>query len=126
MSRRLKKNIPFLHALAKGSQPQRKGILQGAKKDLLETICECALNVLHGNVPLSSSEKRKLKSHKHTLRNLCNRKIALQNKKRKLLNQKGGFLPALIAPIIASLVGDIAVKGIQHGIRRRRQRQKKK
>ena len=126
MSQRLRNNAPYLHVLAGGTPVQRKGVLRGAKKDLIETVCECALNILQGNISLSKTEKQKLNCHKHTLRSLCNRKVGLNKKKKKLLNQKGGFLPALIAPIVASLVGDFAIRGIRRGIQRRRQRRTKK
>ena len=61
-------------------------------------LCECALNVLNGNIPLKPADKKKLKKYKQNLRSLVNRKFSVQ-KKKKTLNQKGGFLGALLTPV---------------------------
>ena len=101
MSQRLRKNSDFLKVLAHASPKQCRGIIEGAKNDLILTMCECASNCLNGNVPLSVSQKRKLAAHKHNLRSLADKSVSLK-KKRKIL-QKGGFLGALIKPIIQTL-----------------------
>ena len=125
MSQRLKANVPYLHVLAKGSQTQRNGVLKGAKKDLVECLCECALNILHGNVPLSGEQKRKLRCHKTTLRALGSRKLSLAKKKKKLVNQKGGFISALAGPVLG-ILGELIIGGIKKGVARRRKRKSKK
>ena len=125
MSRRLEANAPYLHVLAKGSRTQRNGVLKGANKDLVECLCECALNILHGNVPLTSQQKRNLRCHKNTLRSLGSRTVSLTEKKKKLVNQKGGFISALAVPVL-SILGELVIGGIKKGIARRRQRRTKK
>lgn len=104
MSKRLHRNSPFLQVLAKGTAKQRRGLILGADKQLVDCLCECALNVLNGNIPLKPSEKRKLKKYKQNLRSLVNKKVSVQ-KKKKTLNQKGGFLGALLTPILSALGG---------------------
>jgi len=60
-------------------------------------------------LPLSSAQKQELTRHKQKLRRLVNKKGL---KHKKLLLQRGGFLPALLAPVVSSLlptvVGSIA------------------
>ena len=103
MSKRLQAHAPYLHVLVNGTAKQREGILRGANKELIYCLCECALNVLQGNVKLHNSEKDKLRKHKQRLRVLADKRVAL-GKKRELL-KKGGWVTALIAPILSSLAG---------------------
>ena len=104
MSKRLHRNSPFLHVLAKGTAKQKQGLILGADKQLIDCLCECALNVLNGNIPLKPSDKRKLKKYKNNLRYLVDKKVSVQ-KKKKTLNQKGGFLGALLTPVLSALGG---------------------
>ena len=105
MSKRLKAHAPYLHVLVNGTAKQREGILRGADKELVYCLCECALNVLQGNVKLQGKEKHQLKKYKQRLRDLANKKIALRTKRKLLLKQKGGWVSALIAPVLGTLAG---------------------
>lgn len=51
--RRWQKQSPYLHVLAKGTPQQRKGVILGASNELIDCICEGALNNLNGNGPLT-------------------------------------------------------------------------
>ena len=59
---------------------QRKRMLQYMDKELIDTLCECSLNILKGNLPLSSYRKKQLQNYKTLLRNLVNRKSSWQSK----------------------------------------------
>ena len=102
MSRRMRKNAHFLSTLERANRKQQKGIIEGANNELIHCLCECAVNILKGNVPLSLSQKRKLSQSKKHLRSLADKTVSIP-KKKKLLVQKGGFLPALIGPILGAL-----------------------
>ncbi len=113
MSKRLAKNIDYLRVLCKSNKRQRDGILKGADKELVYTICECIDNCLNGNVKLTGNQVAKLKRKKAVLRRLRDKKVSVTQKK-KLLVQHGGFLSALLAPVIGiagSLIGD-AIGGL--------------
>jgi len=71
--------------------------------EFIKCICECVKNVLVGNVSLSKEHKRRLKRHKHSLRKLVLKKTTQAEKKR--LVQSGGFLGALLGPIVKVLGG---------------------
>ncbi len=109
MSERLKDHAPYLHVLANGTIQQREGILRGAKKQLIYCLCECALNVLQGNVKLTPVAKSKLNKHKRLLRDLADKKIPVTRKKKLLLTQKGGWVTALLPPILGAL-GSLLLK----------------
>ena len=53
---------------------QRKSIIEGASTELINAICECALNCLKDNVPLTPIQKGKLERHKERLRSLADKK----------------------------------------------------
>ena len=104
MTRRLKDNAHALHILSKSSSKRRKAILKHAHKELITCLCECALNVLKGRVPLSPTQKKKLTRHKKHLRALADKKSS-HAKRKRLLVQKGGFLGSLLAAILGTLGG---------------------
>lgn len=106
MSQRIKKHQPFLHLLARSRPKQRKILLRQATKDELLSLFEICLNIIKGNIPLKAEDFKKLKRHKGLLRTLSDKKVTLKHKK-KLINQKGGFIANLAAfaiPLIASLL----------------------
>lgn len=111
MAKRFKKNLDYLSVLCKCKSKQRCTLLKTADKQLIQTICDCAENVLSGNVPLDSKSKKKLFKHKRLLRQLRGKKSWLA--KRSKLVQSGGFLPALLSPllgIVGGLVTDLILK----------------
>ena len=112
MSARLKRNLDLLRVLRKSTPPQRKAILKNYGKDLILCICEIIDNLLQGTVRLSPAQKKTLSKHKSILRQLANKKRAVTEKK-KILVQKGGFLPAVLAPVLsvaATLLGEVLRK----------------
>ena len=102
MSARLKKNLPLLKWLSEAKPKASKAVLKAVDKDVMNTISECCVNVLRGNVPLSQQQKRKLFKHRQALRLLAGRKKVSDKRKRALV-QGGGFLGALLGPIIGVL-----------------------
>lgn len=106
MSARIKRNWPLLKALFEGNARQKRAILQTASGELINTICELALNVLKGNIPLTGSQLKKIRKQKVGIKLFANKKTSIK-KKRKVLNQKGGFLLPLLSvaiPFLTSLI----------------------
>jgi len=112
MSVRLKRNISFLRQLKQASVRKRKLLIAAARPDHLKCIAECAHNIVRGNVRISKGQKKKLKKHAKFIRLIAQKRFSLPKKKR-LLVQRGGFLPALIAPILGiagNLLGELIGK----------------
>ena len=65
---------------------------------------------------LQPSQRKVLEANRSKLRKLANSKVSLKSK-RKMLTQRGGFLPALI-PLIASVAAP-ALQGIVGALTRR-------
>ena len=103
MSKRITRHASLLKHLCKAKPKTIRSIIKTGDKDLISVFSECALNVLKGVVPLTSGQRSKLKRHKNCLRDLVEKKTSLQKKKKIL--QRGGFLGALLPPIISILGG---------------------
>ena len=96
---RLRRNIPHLKNLQKASVPKRKQIITAATSELINTLCDCCLNAVKGNLKISKLQKKKLSRHTSTIRALSKKRQSVSNR-RQLLLQKGGFLPILIRPVL--------------------------
>lgn len=105
MSDRLKKYSKSIKQLTKAPPNLRKLVLRKKLKDkeFVNCLCECAKNILQGNVPLTKAQKKSLSSRKTHLRKLSKKKTSLKQKKEII--QKGGFLGSLLAPIISVISG---------------------
>ena len=102
---RVKEHIPLLRLLAHSTPSQRRELLRRAAPGLIHCLCECALNILKGNIKLTTREKTFLKKYKTKLRHLTNRKVPLARKK-KVLTQRGGganFLPTILKAVLSLL-----------------------
>src|SRR5215475_3440341 len=101
MSKRVLQQRDYLSVLSRCSPQLRKTILSQATPELIQCIGECILNVSNGNVPHKKHKQVKAVAGKvlHTLRN----KTTSLNKKRKVLIQNGGFLPAILIPALTSI-----------------------
>ena len=121
MSSRVKRQANVLKALAKAHPHVCHAILKGASKDLLQCLAECAYNILRGNVLLTPLQKKSLTKYKKQIRQVADKKTILKRKRQ--IVQKGGFLPALLAPLLSSVIAPLAgqaVKGIVKAIRKKK------
>ena len=85
-------------------------VIEQGPTDLITSICECSLNVLKGVIPLTLSQKRRLARYKTHLRALANKKVSRKQKKKHLINQKGGNLLTALLPPVLSVLGSLLVK----------------
>ena len=108
MSTELEDKKVMLKMLYKASPKLRKAILADLPSDVVRLLSECALNVLKGPVVLTPRHKKKLHRHRKNLRDLAKGNTAV--KKKKEIIQTGGFLPALLTGVIASLLPQIIAR----------------
>lgn len=102
MTARIKRNLPLLKRLVTGSFPPEKNRFTRGLDDLIKSIVEIAINTLRGNIPLTKAQLKRLKKEKVVIKKLCNKKQPLK-KKRKTVNQKGGFIGSLLGIAIPFL-----------------------
>jgi len=93
----------LLETLCHLNKNQRAAFLRVADIKFVRSICECVLNTLNGNVTLERRERDRLSKYKTTLRRIA-AKRGNWKEKRKLLVQRGGFLPYIIGPILSILL----------------------
>lgn len=103
MSKPMKSQGEMLRFLSGAKPPVVKAVLKTASTNLIRTLCECCHNVLKGNVPLSKGQKRRLNRYRNSLRTITRKKLS--GKRRKQILQQGGFIGALLGPIIKVLGG---------------------
>ena len=105
MSVSLRKNLPWIQILNNADPKVCKKILKTVPNEVILCLCEIINNYLHGNIPYSKKDLQKLKKYKGCLRCLASktndkRKNGIA-KKRQLLIQNGGFLPAILTPLLS-------------------------
>ena len=105
MSDCLSKNAHLLHVLAHATPQMCKAIIGAADRELITCLCECAQNILNGNVPLTKSHLKHLQQYRSDVHTLVKKRTPKHSKKKIL--QKGGFLPALLAPIAVEVLTKI-------------------
>ena len=91
-----------MHVLKNAKPKLRKALLSNCNKELINTISECVLNVLKGNLKLTDRQKRRLQKFSGQLRSVVGRSVPLAVKK-KLINQRGRFLVPLLPAILSTL-----------------------
>ena len=102
-SKRIRENYHLLATLCECKSKVRKAILAEADKDLVQSICECALNVLNGNVTISKQNMDKLKRYKSTLRLLVDKKCSVSRKHTAIKQKGGNFLLALLPAVVSTI-----------------------
>jgi len=101
MSKLVRKYLPVLKRINKLGEKAKRDYVRKCDREFLDCISECTSNVLKGNVPLTKRQKTKLRRSRKDLRALSVKKTALRKKRRIL--QKGGFLGALLPPVLGVL-----------------------
>jgi len=105
MSKRVKKYAPTLELLAKCDKHTANSVVKSARPEFLNCIGDICYNILQGRVPLSPKDKTKLSKYKQQIRKIANKKTTLKSKRE--LIQKGGFIGAILAPLLGSLITPI-------------------
>lgn len=103
MSKCVIEHLPILKALAASTPRLRRTILESGNLQLIKAIVECIENVIKGNITLDEKHFEKLKRHKGVLRKVSKTPNKLSQKKKVIIQSGGGFLPALLLPVITVL-----------------------
>lgn len=102
----VKKYGPFLEGLCHIPHRYRQKIIKESPKDVIDCVGECCLNIIKGNVRLSNAQKHQLRSRKNHIRLLSKKQVPVSHKK-KIINQKGGFLLPLLGSVLAPILGGL-------------------
>lgn len=104
MSKRFQRNAHKLKELHLASAKTKKRLINSASTDFVRALCDCACNIMNGNVPLTTKHFKQLKKFHKQLKGLTTK--SSQKSKKKVL-QRGGFLGALLGPIARLLLGGL-------------------
>lgn len=104
--KRLRKNRHILHLLKNQNKKFRNSILKTCDDDVIKALIEISINTLNGNNRIPKKILSFLRKHKNTLRCLASTKRTLKAK-RRILIQKGGFLPVLIGTVLSGIIGKL-------------------
>lgn len=109
--KRLMDQKHMLYVLKNSKSKLRKNIMKEAHPELIKTLCEICMNTLNGNIKIPIKCRNYLKKYKRTLRRLSFTKANIPSK-RKLLIQRGGFLPILLGTLLSGILGQIIEKTV--------------
>lgn len=106
MTDRVKRHVLALQLLSrtKKNVALRKAVIAHADADLVCSLCDCAYNILIGNVKISAKQKKVLAKYKNHLRKLANKKVPVKQKRAILQTGSGAFLTALLAPLASTVL----------------------
>ena len=105
MSDLTKQLTPFIITLSDLKPQQRRKFLESCNNKHIRGLEEVCLNICKNSVPLNEDQLKTCKKWRKKIRLLALKRYPLK-KKKELLVQRGGFLPALL-PVIASVLGAV-------------------
>ena len=98
----------LLEKILSAGRRSRKFIIKHLSNKEVKLICEVCLNLIRGNLrvtdPIAYSQ---LKRGRKALTDLADKRKPLKHK-RKILNQKGGFIGAVAAAALPLVIGEVA------------------
>jgi len=101
MSERTRRYLPLLKQINRLGDKVKRQFIKKCDKEFLDCVSECAKNVVKGNVPLKPTQLQRLRRERNKVRALASKKTSLKKKRRIL--QNGGFLTALLPPVLGVL-----------------------
>lgn len=107
----LRRYFPLLKHLAKCSDTDCNHVVRGLSDDVIKLLSQICINVMNKSLIRNPDEAvKRLSPYKKQLKALTRPKTTVTHK-RKTLDQKGGFIGALLGvalPLITSLIGAAA------------------
>lgn len=82
MSKLLTRNLSFLNSLSKATPKEQSKIISEATEDNIRALSEVVLNILNGNLKISSQSKTELKKYKAFLRNFSKNQTSFDKNKK--------------------------------------------
>lgn len=103
--------LPELKKIIKLKSKEQCNHLKHSSDCLINYIADVSSALLRTDIKLKPKQYKKLKKHKKTLLALAKKK-STKSKRKELLKKRGGFLPALIPPllgVLGSVVADMLI-----------------
>jgi hypothetical protein len=97
MSRTVRTNLELLRVIVTLKPSPRRSLIQVADESLVTAICECFLNIVNANIPLTPKVRRKLEKYKRTVRSLASSRGSWKCKRAVLVKHSDNLIPVVIA-----------------------------
>lgn len=86
----------------------RKTVLKRLSNREIKLLCEVCLNLIHGNLKITDSKSfKRLKRGRKVISELADKRKPIGYKKR-LINQKGGFIATIAAATLPVIISEVA------------------
>lgn len=106
--KKVRKHKSFLSLLSDTSPKQRKALVKTMCKGQLQSICEIALNLLNGSIPIPPHIKKKLAPFKSLIRHVADRSVSLAKKKNFLnMNRNSSIISKVLGHLVPTLLNSI-------------------
>ena len=102
ISKTLRDNLYMIKCLDEAKEDTRRGAMRCCSRQMCDSMSEIAANLLKGNIPLTDHQFSILKRYAKDIEALSKKKTRV-SKRREIL-QKGGFLRALLGPVMRFLM----------------------
>jgi hypothetical protein len=106
MSRTVRTNLELLRVIVKLKPSPRRSLIQVADEGLVSAICECFLNIVNANIPLTPKARRKLEKYKRAVRSLASSRGSWKCKRAVLVKHSDNNLIPLVITIALKYLED--------------------
>jgi hypothetical protein len=93
----------FLKKYLNTNNKYRPAQLKKANPEQLKCLCEAALNVVNGRVPIKPCQLKRLKEHSRFVRHIAASKAPIEKKQKQLVQKGGSILPIIISAVLSLL-----------------------
>lgn len=98
LSARVRKHAHALETLAKAKREKRNRMVREATSELIFTLVDLAKMIIRGDITLTPLQLSTVRRHKANFKKLVSKSTGVRGKRNVI--QKGGFLPALLGPVL--------------------------
>ena len=112
MTSRLGRHIRDLELMSSASTQARRRIITQASDDLILALVDAAKMVIKGKVALSPNQLRAVRRHKQDFQKVIKPRTSIRQLKK--VYQVGGFVPALLGPLLK--IGLPIISGVLGGL----------
>ena len=95
---RVRKHAHELETLAKAKREKRNRLVREATTELIFTLVDLAKMVIRGDITLTPHQLSTVRRYKADFKKLVSKSTGVKGKRNVI--QKGGFLPALLGPVL--------------------------
>jgi hypothetical protein len=96
--------LPQLRLIARQRKANKRDVIEASKPCVIKFIGQCCHALLKKYIQLPSENYNKLKKYRDDILYIASAKTNLRQKRARLIEKRGGFLPFLIPALTSSLV----------------------